>query len=505
MQHIKEKSSAAFPTYVQKMNREIKEGNLERAELLLNDIPIQWRNRRQVSMVASRLHFRNGDYVEALTSIKAARAAGADGVGFLQLQARVQKKLDNVAAFVETLNMLIEKSPDNTFALSHLSLHYFSSNQISEAYSFAARLPDTEEWQAFRLSLDYRHAIEGDNLADISLVLERILAESRLRPALPDLKKVLMELPDADRKDLSERIVKKWPDMEWVLRVLKAGRVSVVASQPEHNGIEQAMTLALGGKVLETQKLLSGQSANNGGVSELSDIFGRLPHEDTLRRPSIVDNGDDVICSPKGDSGTTLLVFTGLSDKAMVQIELVDRFCAAAGHSAIYLRDPGRSAYIAGIPALSENFEGSIAALSELLAQHRTKRLLCLGTSIGGFGAIRYGILLKAEKVMGASSPTNITSDFLAGIEDNRGRLMIKRLKRSFTPEELDLRPEVTVANGKCKIGLWYGEDYSIDASHASYLSGYAGINQRPIPSLDRHSSFPSIIASGEFQEFLKL
>ncbi|MGJ8686996.1 MAG: hypothetical protein ACSHWQ_05925 [Spongiibacteraceae bacterium] len=502
MQHIEKKHSSPSQIYVQEMRREIKEGNLERAKILLKDIPIEWRERRPVLIDATRLHLRTGDYAEALTSIKAAREAGADGAGFLQLQARVQKNLGDVAAFVETLNTLIEKFPDNTFALSHLSLHYLSSNRISEAYSCAARLPDTKEWQAFRLSLEYRHAIEGDNLADISLVLDRILTESRHRPALPDLKMVLEELPDADRKDLSERIIKKWPDME---RVLNAGRGSVVASLPEHNRFEQAMTRALGGKVLEAQELLNGRSANNGGASKFSEIFGRLPPEDTLRRPPIVDNGGDVIQSEKGDSGTTLLVFTGLADKAMVQIELVDRFCAAAGHSAIYLRDAGRSAYIAGIPALSENFKGSIAALSELLAQHRTKRLLCLGTSIGGFGAIRYGVLLKAEKVMGASSPTNITSDFMADIGDGRGRLVARRLQRSFTPEELDLRPEVALANGRCKIDLWYGEDYPIDANHASYLSGCAGVNQFPIPSLDSHGSFPSIIASGEFQEFLKL
>ncbi|MEP1421212.1 MAG: tetratricopeptide repeat protein, partial [Erythrobacter sp.] len=267
MQHIKEKPSSPFQIYVREMHREIKEGNLERAKTLLKDIPMEWRDRGPVLFAAARLHFRNGDYAGALTSVKAAREAGANGAGYLTLQARAQKKLGDVAAFVETLNTLIEKFPGNTFALSQLSLHNFSSNQVSEAYSYAARLPDTEEWEAFRLSLEYRHAIEGDNLADISLVLERILTESRLLPVLPDLEMVLKELPDADRKDLSGRIIKKWPDME---RVLVSGRVSVVASQPKHNGIDQAMTLALGGKVLEAQELLSGPSAKNGRVSELS-------------------------------------------------------------------------------------------------------------------------------------------------------------------------------------------------------------------------------------------
>ncbi|MEH6522768.1 hypothetical protein [Sulfitobacter sp.] len=502
MQHIEEESPSPFLTYVQELIRLIKEGDLERATFLLNDIPTEWRDRRQVLVLAARVQSRNGDYAKALISIKAARQAGARGAGFFQLQARVYKNLGDDAAYVETLNTLIENFPGNTFALSQLSLHYFALSQIAEAYTCAAALPDTEEWQAFRLSLEYRHAIERDDLAGVSLVLHRILSESRLCPALPDLTNVLKELPDADRKDLYERISKKWPDME---RTLKVRRVSVVTDQPQHNDIEQAMTLALGGKILEAQELLSGQSANNGRVSEFSKMFGCLPPEDTLRRPSIVDDGGDVVLSPKGDSGTTLLVFTGLGDMAMVQIELVDRFCAVEGHSAIYLRDASRSAYIAGIPALSGDFKGSIAALSALLEQYETQRLLCLGASIGGFAAIRYGILLKAEKVIGASSPTNITSDFLASIGDSRGRLVARRLQRSFTADELDLGPEVALANGRCKIDLWFGEDYPIDANHASYLSGCAGVNQFPIPGLDRHVSFPSIITSGEFQEFLKL
>jgi tetratricopeptide (TPR) repeat protein len=501
MERIEDKSSSPFSTYVQELNALIKEGDLERATSLLEDIPTEWRDRRQVLVPAAIVQSQNGNCAEALISIKAARQAGAHNPRIFKLQARILKNLGDVAAYAETLNTLIENFPGNTFALSQLSLHYFSLNRIDEARTCAAALPDTEQWQAFRLSLEYRLAIARADLDAISVVLNRILTESPVLPALPNLRATLEELPEADREDIFERISRKWPDMKGAL---KARRISLAMKQPEHDRIEQAMTLALGGQILEAQRLLSGLSATTKMDSELIGMLECLPSGDTLRRLAIVDSGDDVVLSPKGNNGTTLLVFTGLADKAMVPIELVDRFCAAEGHSSIYLRDAGRSAYIAGVPALSGDFEGTLVALAALLEQYETQKLLCLGTSLGGFAAIRYGIRLKAERVMGASAPTNITSDFIANIGDDRGQLVARRLQRSFTAGQLDLRPEVAAENGRCKIDLWFGDKYPIDANHASYLSGCAGVNQFPIIGFDRHDSFLSIATSGGFQEFLR-
>ena len=229
-----------------------------------------------------------------------------------------------------------------------------------------------------------------------------------------------------------------------------------------------------------------------------------MPPASALQRPLITDDGSDVIVSPSGVTGTTVLVFTGLNDRTMVPIEYVDRFCAAAGHSAIYLRDSGRTVYVNGVPSLAQDLDGTLAALQDLLRSRQTSRLLCPGSSAGGFGAIRYGLRLEAERALCASSPTTGNIDFLTASGESGRRIPIRRRVERFPPQTLDFRQDLLAAGQRCRLDLWYGADYAPDVAHASHLEGYPGVHLHPIEGLGSHQSFASLVALGALQEFLE-
>lgn len=471
-----------------------------RALALLQDMPPKLQARPAAQVLVATAHFELGQDKTALAAIQAARKAGANGQRALQLQARIQNRLGDRAGRAETLTELLEHFPQEVGVRYHLGIHHLQQGNLAAAEACAAAMPQTAKGLQLGLSLGYQIAVQRADLPEIGRILSRIIADCDVCPDLPNLHAVLAEFPSDAGQDLTGRLIARWPELA---ARLQAKRAVLDPARPQGKASEQAMILALTGRAEEARHLLASHPADGPELAETAAMIAAMPPDTALRRPLIVDDGQDVTISAQGETGTTLLVFTGLLDQAMVPIEYIDRFCAAAGHSAIYLRDSGRTLYMGGLPALAEDLGGTIGALQGLLQDRQTSRLLCMGTSAGGFGAIRCGLRLGAEKVLCASAPTNITTDFLAGIEDRRGRVMIRRLQGQFSARDMDLADDLQAAGGPCSVDLWYGADNRIDVAHASHLAGRPGVHLHPVAGLGRHQSFPSVVLGGAFQEFL--
>ncbi|WP_028029763.1 hypothetical protein [Gemmobacter nectariphilus] len=467
---------------------------------LLQDMRPKLRARSDVQVLAATAHLALGQDSDALAAIQAARKAGANTLRALQLQARIQNRIGDKAGRAQTLTELLERFPQEAGARHQLGMHHLQQGDLAAADACAAAMPDTAKGLKLRLALAYQIAVQRADVQEIGQVLDRIIAECESCPDLPDLYAVLAEFPPEPKQDLTGRLIARWPEMA---ARLQARRAVLDPSRAQGKASEQALILALTGQAEEARNLLATHRADNPELAETAAMIAALPPDTALRRPLVVDEGQDVTVSPQGETGTTLLVFTGLADQAMVPIEYIDRFCAAAGHSAIYLRDSGRTLYIAGVPALAEDLDGMMAALRGLLQDRQTSRLLCMGTSAGGFGAIRYGLRLEAEKVLCASPPTSCTADFLASAEDKRGRLLMRRLWAQFDAAELDVEPDLRAASGRCQVDVWHGADYPIDVAHAAHLAGCPGVHLRPIAGLDQHSSFAQIVINGALQDFI--
>lgn len=441
-----------------------------------------------------------GQRDEALTAIMAARAAGADWLHALQLQAAIEDSVGDKAGGARTRTELLERFPQAVGPRNLLALYHLEMGDLAAAEACAAALPETPQGVNLRLSLEFRIAVQREDLSEVERVLNRIMEVCENCPPLPGLHAVIMELPTELREDLTGRLIARWPAMR---ASLHPGRAELDPSRPEGSVGERAMVLALTGRRQEATALLAAHGQGGPALADIRRLVAALPPEESLRRAVIADEGSDVTVSPQGVTGTTVLVFTGLADKTMVPIEYVDRFCAAAGHTAIYLRDSGRTVYVGGIPCLAGDLDGTIAALQGLLQDSQTERLLCLGSSAGGFGAIRYGLRLGAERILCASSPTTGDAEFLDTFGERRARLLTKRMLGRFPARDLDFREHLLAVGHRCRLDLWYGADHLQDTAHARHLEGYPGVRLHPVEGLDRHDSFASLVVLGALQEFL--
>lgn len=232
-----------------------------------------------------------------------------------------------------------------------------------------------------------------------------------------------------------------------------------------------------------------------------ADAPASVPRPARFRRPLIADDGSDVLVSVKGGSGVTLLGFAGLANRFMAPVEWVDAFCAAHNHSAIYLRDREMTLFQSGVPSLAPDLDGSVEALRDMLQRLETRRLICLGTSGGGFGAIRYGLRLGAAHILCASPPTSLHAAERAG--DPRAKLLVQRMEAQFGRDALDLAPDVRAAAGATRLTLWFGADAQKDAAQARHVEGLPGVTLVLVPGYAEHMSFEKVLETGAFDAFV--
>lgn len=235
------------------------------------------------------------------------------------------------------------------------------------------------------------------------------------------------------------------------------------------------------------------------GRHDLSALDGVLPPPEQLRRELIAeDDAADVIISPEGDSDTFVVVFTGLRDRMQFPLSVFDHFLSAEGIGAVYLRDFDRLLYWKGV----RTWGGSEVMLERIRELADGRRLVIIGGSAGGFGAIHWGIELGADRVVTFAPPTNLENEFRERINDGRAKLMAKRLHRVIPPECRNLANHITAAGGSVPIHVVYGTQNVIDAGHALNLAGLPGVHLHPEPTAT-HSLLNTLITSGNFQRIL--
>lgn len=452
------------------MDAQIDAGDLVAATKTLDQMPEALQKKPRAQILLAAAYLKIGETDRAREAVKAADAGEKMGLKALITKAAVLKQLRDVPGRHATLQEIAARRPDMPWNLFELGKSHLTLGNLDDAEQIADRLAALGTRSELLWQLRYALYLQKLDLAGMIRTLDGILETQTTLPRLPQLMFTLRELPEPDRSRLKEAFLAKWPDM----------------------GVK--LTLWGDGVKGDDRQVPSPAEA-------LQDAPACVPRPDLFLRPLVEDHGAELVESAPGGSGVTLLVFSGFADRAMVPVEWVDAFCAARNHSAIYLRDFGRSLYVNGIESVASGYEETIAALQQVLARHGTRRLLCLGTSAGGFGAIRYGLRLGAAGILTASPP--ISFKVVDELGDSRARLLVHRMYALFGRENLDLSRDVREAGGSTQLGVWFGEASEMDAAHARCLEGLPGVSLHPIPGLDRHGSFSTVLESGAFAAFL--
>ena len=214
---------------------------------------------------------------------------------------------------------------------------------------------------------------------------------------------------------------------------------------------------------------------------ELRPLLETSPGDSQLLRPVVVDLPEkDLLTAECPGAETLVIAFTGTNDRMWIPITLFDRYLAALGVSAVYLKDFRRLLFVKGILSLGERYEDTLAGLGELARRFHARRVCTIGNSGGARPAIRYGVDLGAANIVGFAAATGPQP--CLNVDRSQGdQIVNRRVLQHASGESLDLRPFLMSRRLASKITLFYSATSQAEAANARHLSGIEGVSLCPV------------------------
>jgi len=193
-------------------------------------------------------------------------------------------------------------------------------------------------------------------------------------------------------------------------------------------------------------------------------------------------------------SDTLVLVFGGANHRLGLSFDIIQRILRPTGVSTLYLRDLERTWYLGGIVGLGRTFGETAAKLGEKVARLGVSRILAIGNCVGCAGAMRYGLALEVDSILGLAPRLRIP-DFVM-----EGPRMRDKLSRTQAAEPLlagDIRELYETAGRRPGLNLIYGEDCAEDAEDVKHMAGIAGVRTVGIAGYARHACLSILLGRG--------
>jgi hypothetical protein len=158
----------------------------------------------------------------------------------------------------------------------------------------------------------------------------------------------------------------------------------------------------------------------------------------------------------------------------------------------VIFQDRHAAFYQKGISPALESFEAFLRWQIEFRERlTHVRRLFCLGTSMGGYAALLFGYLLRAEAVWAFSPATRLGRKRLAQIGDvavPRERAHLATLLRS--------------SNGITNYNVYYSQDQRRDEVAAMRIANCDGMKLWPRPR-GGHNIVKTLLEDGELERLL--
>lgn len=122
----------------------------------------------------------------------------------------------------------------------------------------------------------------------------------------------------------------------------------------------------------------------------------------------------------------------------------------------LFLNCPGNSWYQNGIPGFGDSVEAAAMQLKLHIAELGVRRTIFVGMSMGGYGALLFGLLVGADIILAFTAEVQIGSE--------RGRSFVENRIRFFDPVYQNLSYLIN-ENTKSQLFLIYGEGDLLDLS----------------------------------------
>ena len=221
-----------------------------------------------------------------------------------------------------------------------------------------------------------------------------------------------------------------------------------------------------------------------------------MPPVDERYLPFRDDWSKDVQFVPRKNAETVMLVFSGRGIPGLgMPTNMVHRWLGRLPVSLVYLRDlvdaSEFSYYLGGIASLGKDRDATLIELRRLVSALGGRRIVCYSNSGGVFGALHYGLDLKAEAVLCLGGATNLSVKFDSGRRMN-GALPKVDLRRAYSTAERPPRARIV-----------YAEHHWDDRIQAEYMSGVPAVTLHALSRATGHNVMRYLVKRREYDDHL--
>ena len=180
------------------------------------------------------------------------------------------------------------------------------------------------------------------------------------------------------------------------------------------------------------------------------------------------------------ESDAALLIFGGMpiTDTAWVPFQFVQSTLSMPVNK-VYLRDMHRSWYHHGLRPDGVAIDDSAAFLMENLIAQGVKRIVCIGSSAGGYAAMLFGHLINADEVHAFAPRTYVDVDNRLKYDDFYMDQYVENLYgyELAQKEYFDLRTVFEARdNGRTNYFIHYTREIRNDCVNADHLLGVSRV-----------------------------
>jgi hypothetical protein len=196
-----------------------------------------------------------------------------------------------------------------------------------------------------------------------------------------------------------------------------------------------------------------------------------------------------------------LIAFGGIGGQVGISPFEFFRLMSSVPVNKIFIRDIDQSFYHRGIRGLGTTFEQCGDALAALVPLD-ARRVVCIGSSAGGFAASVFGTMIGADQVIAIAPITYLTRVRRRLTHDRRWRKSIDPINRGPGRQRayLDLRRFLRSQSGPLpRTDVYYAEKHRLDALHARRLRGIRNVHLLPRTGAN-HALAKEMRDSGELE-----
>lgn len=204
--------------------------------------------------------------------------------------------------------------------------------------------------------------------------------------------------------------------------------------------------------------------------------------------------GVDALVWRKKGHKRTLFFFSGAARRSLPLIAMLHKTFKELGCNVVYVRDHQKLWHLAGLVGMPSVDPEGVA--QELIRVHQAQggtEIFTVGFSIGGYAALRYGLLMQAEAALSFSGFTNILLNEL----DMSLLASVKRLHDHNPELPADLRTMYGEAKHHPRLTLFYGDAHERDSHHALRMASLSGTKLLPVRGLADHDTMKFFQSTG--------